>query len=320
MISADSPSATVSIDYALQVPVATADSVTGATTNGPATVDVLANDSDPDGTLDPATVQIGGTANAGDSLVVAGEGTWSVNTTTGEITFTPEAGFTADPTDITYTVSDNDGNVSNAVAVSIDYAVQAPLATADAVSGATTNTPATVDVLANDSDPDGSLDPATVQIAGTASPGDSLVVAGEGTWSVNPSTGAITFTPEAGFTADPTPVTYTVADNDGNVSNAVTVTVDYAVQLPVATADAVSGATTNNPVTVDVLANDADPDGALDAATVQLAGTAGLVDDGLAVAHLAVDLDRAQRSHPRPTPVAVNRFRAAQDLINAAAS
>ena len=42
---------------------------------------------------------------------------------------------------------------------------------------------------------------------------------------IDPLTGAITFTPEAGFTADPTPISYTVADNDGNVSNAVSVTV-----------------------------------------------------------------------------------------------
>ena len=41
-------------------------------------------DSDSDGTLNPASVQITGTTNPGDSLVVAGQGTWSVNTSTGE--------------------------------------------------------------------------------------------------------------------------------------------------------------------------------------------------------------------------------------------
>ena len=72
-------------------------------------VDVLANDSDSDGTLDPATVQIVGTASPGDPLVVPGEGTWSVNITNGQITFTPEGGFTGDPTIISYNVKDNDG-------------------------------------------------------------------------------------------------------------------------------------------------------------------------------------------------------------------
>ena len=49
-------------------------------------------------------------------------------------------------------------------------------------------------MLANDNDPDGTLDPATVQIAGTAAPGDDLVVPGEGTWSVElavPASGQI---------------------------------------------------------------------------------------------------------------------------------
>ncbi len=42
-------------------------------------------------------MQIVGTTNPGDDLDVAGEGTWSVDGTTGEITFTPQAGFTDDP-------------------------------------------------------------------------------------------------------------------------------------------------------------------------------------------------------------------------------
>uniref|UniRef100_UPI001D12206B Ig-like domain-containing protein n=1 Tax=Psychrobacter fjordensis TaxID=664424 RepID=UPI001D12206B len=38
---------------------------------------------------------------------------------------------------------------------------------------------------------------------------------------------AITFTPEAGFTGDPTPISYTVDDNTGETSNEATVTIDY---------------------------------------------------------------------------------------------
>ncbi|WP_295420908.1 cadherin-like domain-containing protein, partial [Sulfurovum sp.] len=56
---------------------------------------------------------------------------------------------------------------------------------------------------------------------------DTLVVTGEGNWSVDPSTGAITFTPEAGFTGDPTPIEYIVADDQGNISDPSTVTVMY---------------------------------------------------------------------------------------------
>jgi len=266
--------ATVTIDYAAQPPTATNDSSTGNPTNTPVVIDVLGNDADPDGTLDPASVQIAGTTNPGDPLVVPGEGTWSVNPANGEITFTPEPGFTADPTPINYTVADNDGNVSNPATVTVEFDTQPPVATDDSTSGVTTGSPATIDVLNNDSDPDGSLDPATVQLGSTANPGDPLVVPGEGTWTVDPMTGAITFTPEPGFTADPTPITYTVSDNDGNPSNPATVTVDYDVQPPVATDDAVTGAPTNTPVVVPVLGNDNDPDGNLDPASVQIVGTA----------------------------------------------
>ena len=39
---------------------------------------------------------------------------------------------------------------------------------------------------------------------------DSLTIPNEGTWTVDPTTGDITFTPDAGFTGDPTPIRYTL--------------------------------------------------------------------------------------------------------------
>ncbi|HMP94101.1 MAG TPA: hypothetical protein PKD90_14555, partial [Phnomibacter sp.] len=43
--------------------------------------------------------------------------------------------------------------------------------------------------------------------------------------SVNPTTGAVTFTPQPGFTNSPTPVNYTVRDNGGALSNQATITI-----------------------------------------------------------------------------------------------
>jgi hypothetical protein len=40
-------------------------------------------------------------------------------------------------------------------------------------------------------------------------------------------TGDITFTPQSGFTGDPTPISYTVEDAEGNTSNPATVTITY---------------------------------------------------------------------------------------------
>ncbi|NJL98773.1 MAG: hypothetical protein HC924_08140, partial [Synechococcaceae cyanobacterium SM2_3_2] len=46
-------------------------------------------------------------------------------------------------------------------------------------------------------------------------------------------TGVVTFTPEAGFTGDPTPISYTVSDTDGNVSNPATITITVTASVEV---------------------------------------------------------------------------------------
>ncbi|MGV3631230.1 MAG: Ig-like domain-containing protein [Bacteroidota bacterium] len=80
------------------------------------------------------------------------------------------------------------------------------------------NTAITVNVLANDSDSDGSLNPASVNVT-VASP--------NGTTSVNTTTGAITFTPTAGFSGM-TSFTYQVCD-DGTPVLCSTATVSVTV-------------------------------------------------------------------------------------------
>ena len=90
---------------------------------------------------------------------------------------------------------------------------QAPTAVNDS-STTTQDTPVTINVIANDTDPDGTIDPATVTITG---------VAGYGTAIAN-ANGTVTYTPTTGFTGTDT-FTYTVKDNDGATSNGATVTV-----------------------------------------------------------------------------------------------
>ena len=102
-----------------------------------------------------------------------------------------------------------------------------PTASNDSSAGHTLGQAVTVNVLANDSDPDGSLVPGSVRLLdGNGQAQTSLTVPGEGVWSVNTATGAITFTPNADFTGDPTPVNYQVADNLGATARA-SVSVDY---------------------------------------------------------------------------------------------
>jgi hypothetical protein len=132
-----------------------------------------------------------------------------------------------------------------------------PIARNDAVT-TTMNTAVIVPVVSNDTD-DGGINAASVTIVtppanGTASP------------NVN---GTVTYTPEEAFTGTDT-FTYTVADNDGAVSNqaTVTVTVNAANSPPSAVNDsALTGMDT--PVTVNVISNDTD-DGGINAASVSI--------------------------------------------------
>jgi len=95
-------------------------------------VNVLANDNDAaPGNLVPATVSMIKPTNAtnivvdpqGDTvaMTIPGEGIWTVDATTGNITFVPENGFVGNPTPIQYVVDDNAGAQSNAALVTITY-------------------------------------------------------------------------------------------------------------------------------------------------------------------------------------------------------
>ena len=80
----------------------------------------------------------------------------------------------------------------------------------------------TTAVLANDADPDGSLDASTVQVRRTPA---------HGTVRVDESTGEVTYTPEPGFTGTDE-YTYTVADQDGWTSGETTVTIAVTALRP----------------------------------------------------------------------------------------
>ncbi|MEM8980137.1 MAG: GEVED domain-containing protein, partial [Pseudomonadota bacterium] len=112
-------------------PVAVADSSTGNSIGSDVVLDVTANDTDSDGTVDATTVSLVLPTGATDvvtdlsgdviGFTVPGEGVWSVDETTGQVTFSPEPGFVADPTDVGYTVRDNENMTSAAGVISVDY-------------------------------------------------------------------------------------------------------------------------------------------------------------------------------------------------------
>ncbi|MEP3225399.1 MAG: Ig-like domain-containing protein [Parasphingorhabdus sp.] len=199
----------------------------------PVDINVLANDSDPDG--DPLIVTMATALNG--TVTIAPDGT---------LTYTPDPDFNGVDT-ITYVISDGNGGSSTAAVDVTVNAVNDPPVAVDDVATTNEDTPVTIGVLGNDTDIDG--DPLTVTAA--TSP--------DGTVVINPD-GTITFTPNPDFNG-PTTITYTISDGNGGTSTAtVAVTVDAVNDPPVANMDS---ATTDEdtPVDIAVLTNDTDVDG-----------------------------------------------------------
>src|SRR5690606_25062056 len=88
------------------------------------TLDILVNDSDPDGSLDPASVRL---------TSLAAHGSVSLDETTGELTYTPDEGFRGEDR-ITYVVGDDAGAVSSVAEVTLSVGQnEAPVARNDQV-------------------------------------------------------------------------------------------------------------------------------------------------------------------------------------------
>jgi len=207
----------------------------------------------------------------GKKLVVANEGTWTIDATTGDATFTPLPAFTGTTTAVGYQVTDSFGNTATAK-LKVDVAALVPTATNDANHGEY-GAPVTTGVLGNDHGAASSapLDPTSVTIVGAPGDGRTLVVAGQGTWTVSPTTGAITFTPDAGYHGTPDAITYRVSDSNGTPALAA---LSVTIGIPPAAVDDSASTPFRKPVTLSPLGNDsAGDDGAgvrvaLDAATV----------------------------------------------------
>jgi CshA-type fibril repeat protein len=100
-----------------------------------------------------------------------------------------------------------------------------PSTTNDLACVATASTTASVSVTANDVAGSYTINSASVRLVDPTSgaPVTSVTIAGQGTYSVNTTTGVITFTPQAAYVRSF--ITYVVSDNQGNISSPATLTV-----------------------------------------------------------------------------------------------
>jgi len=208
-------------------------------------IDVLDNDSDPEG--QPLTVT-GATVDEG-TVVVNPDNT---------VTYTPPADYNG-PATITYTIEDPSGQSDTGeVSVTVTPVNDAPVAVDD-VATTDVGTPVTIDAVANDTDPDG--DTLTITSIGTPT---------NGTATLNPD-GTVTYTPTGDFTGDDT-ISYVVDDgNGGTDTGEIVVTVAEPDNEPPVAVDDTATTVEGTPVTIDAVANDTDPDG--DTLTITSVGT-----------------------------------------------
>lgn len=213
------------------------------------TLNILSDDTPGDASapLVPSTVKLCGSGQTPNNcnvttLVVANQGTYTVNAD-GSVTFDPLSTFTGTATPITYQVADSLGQVASAT---ITVTVRTPPDAKNDLSSGNYDTNQVINPLTNDVDGSGTINPATVKLcsSGQSAPNctaTTLTVAGEGTYTVVPVTGVVTFDPLPTFTGTATPITYQVSDSFGQTDSATITPTVGAPPLPIAVNDTSTG-------------------------------------------------------------------------------
>ena len=234
--------------------------------NSSISIDVLSNDSDPDG--DPLTLI--------DAQLQPGDG-GSVSIVGGQVVFDPGADFdflAVNETigvDITYTVSDGQGGTDLATVTGT------VTGTNDAPIAQTTAGQVEEDMVLNAQLVATDVDTPLSELTFSEVTGPE-----NGTLSLNPD-GSYTYIPDPNYNGEDSFI-YQVDDGQGGITTqTVTITIDPESDDPLAVVD-VAATDENAAVTINVLANDIDPDGeplsVIDAQLpVGIGGAVSIVDD-----------------------------------------
>ncbi|MEY4558390.1 MAG: hypothetical protein RL024_548 [Actinomycetota bacterium] len=209
------------------------------------------------------------------TLTVAGQGTYTVNTTTGQISFTPLSSFTGTASPITYSVADNYGQKAATTYTPAVGLPPAPTASPNISSGQY-NTLQTVSPLANDTPgaADFQLLPSTLRLCAPMQTAPNctlttLVVSGQGTYTVNTTSGVVSFVPLNTFTGTADPVSYQASDSTSAVANS-TITITVAPPaMPVLSPDTSTG-NYNSTQSQAVMANDTNFEAALVTSSIRI--------------------------------------------------
>ena len=132
-----------------------------------------------------------------------------------------------------------------------------PIAVSDS-SETDENVSVRIDILANDSDPDGNLNASSVNI---------LQQPAHGSLDIDPSTGVTTYYPSNGHCGSDT-FSYVVEDNEGEGSNEATVDIQIRCNQPPSAHNDYATTDENTAIEINVVSNDEDSDGSLDVSSI----------------------------------------------------
>jgi uncharacterized repeat protein (TIGR01451 family)/gliding motility-associated-like protein len=263
----NSESATPTVNHA---PVATDDDLSASPLNedgANGTVNVLSNDTDPDGNpiapvngVGQFTVDLDPALSGIQTTYSDAKGVWTLNTSTGIVTFNPADNYNGTAI-ITYTLCDPFGLCDNADITFVVAAVNDNPVAVDDVYTVAEDATVTLNPLALDSDLDGDTLSITSIGGTTLTGGAQTIPVTNGTVNIS-AAGVITFTPSANFnSATAISIPYVISDGHGGTATAnQLITVTAVNDNPVAVDDVYTVAE-DATVTLNPLALDSDLDG-----------------------------------------------------------
>lgn len=139
------------------------------------------------------------------------------------LTYTPASNYFGQDS-FEFEISDGTSTAIATVSINVTSVDDPPVATNDQTATTDEDNAVTITILTNDADPDGTINPNSIDLDPSTPLEDKTIVTGSGTYTVT-SPGQVLFTPALNYFGNTPPVKYTVKDNSGNLSNEATITI-----------------------------------------------------------------------------------------------
>ena len=156
-----------------------------------------------------------------DTLTVDGEGAYTIDPATGEVTFVPEADFVGTATPVSVQATASNGQKKTATYTpTVTPVAPATITGKNDVSKGYVGESQSGKPVFESSDKDVAITGYTLKDPATGKPVNNVTVPGEGTYTIDPATGTVTFVPEKGFTGKAGGVTVEATNAKGTKATA----------------------------------------------------------------------------------------------------